>query len=79
MGIPSGTQLTFHFWRDQGGRLRVTLKELGVTRPVETADGSRRYKILKVLPINLYGRISEEDFWRLQLAQDGDTVQVVIK
>lgn len=33
--------LTFRFFRDQNGRLRCTCEELGITKPVERADGKR--------------------------------------
>jgi len=72
-------KLTFKFFRDDGGRLRATLEEFNITKPVERRDG-KRYKILKVfsLPPGIRCAIKTSDVYRLQTAQAGDVVEVVL-
>ena len=72
---PTGTVLTFKFFRKPNGRLQATCQELGITKPVESQDG-RRYKFLKVF--QMYYWFSEEDVWRLQLAEEGDVIKVKV-
>jgi hypothetical protein len=65
------------FFRDEGGRLRCKIPELGLTKPVETADGSRRYRWAKV-----FGLYQSQTGWpyevylRLQTAEAGDTIEL---
>lgn len=76
-------QLTFKFFKDEGGRLRAHLKEFGVTKPVESKDSKKRYKILKVfynyIPRFVLTQISEYDILKLQTAKEGDVIIIPIK
>lgn len=74
----AGKKLSFQFYRDEGGRLRCLCPELGIRKPVEKADGSKRYKFLKVmgLPLWLSQRIDKNTLLRLQTAEEGETVEV---
>jgi len=75
MRPPRGARLTFHFFRDAGGRLRARCEELGVTKPVESASG-KRYKFCKVF--GMYYWFSSEDVWRLQTAGENDIIKVKV-
>jgi len=71
---PAGTKFCFEFFRDEGGRLRCRCRELGIVKPVEKADGSKRYKFAKVFSIPTELWFGTKTAWRLQLAQEGETV-----
>lgn len=75
-----GKSLSFQFYRDEGGRLRCLCPELGIRKPVEKADGSKRYKFLKVmgLPLWMSRRIPQDTLLKLQNAEEGDVVEVEI-
>lgn len=68
-------KLHFKFFKDVDGRLRATCLEFGVTKPVERADHSKRYKFAKVFGLYKFN-IAEQDYLRLQTAKDGDIVEV---
>jgi len=74
MELRSGDLHTFWFFRDKKGRLRATWKELGMTKPVESADG-KRYKFEKVFDVE--NCFSNEEIWALQLG--GENQNVVVK
>jgi len=76
---PKGTVLEFRFFRDKNGRLRCHCPELGVTKPVETADRKKRYRFAKVFGINTVEWFGEETAWRLQLAKEGDVITAVVQ
>ena len=76
MRPPKGTELTFEFFRDKNGRLRCKCQELGITKPVESADHQKRYKWAKVF--GMFQWFSNEDHWKLQLAKAGDIIKVKV-
>lgn len=79
MKPPKGTVLTFKFFRDKNGRLRCQCPELGITKPVEKADGSRKYNFAKVFGIPTAEWFGEETAWRLQLATQGDKIKAIVQ
>jgi len=70
-------KLTARFFRDKAGRLRCTIVELGITRPVERADGSKRYRWATV-----FGLYQSRTGWpvelylKLQTAKEGDEIEL---
>ena len=68
-------KLTFIFFKDANGRLRVRIKELGKTKPVETADKTKKYNIVKVFGLWNW-TISQKDLLKLQAAKNGDVIKV---
>jgi len=70
-------KITARFFRDRKGRLRCTIVEAGITRPVESADGSRRYKWAKV-----FGLYQSRTGWplelylKLQTGKEGDEIEL---
>lgn len=69
--------LTFRFFRDGGGRLRVTCVEGDFTRPMESQQG-KRYRFKKVFR-SVSKFLTEADLLLLQTASEGDVIEVELE
>lgn len=76
----SQPELTFQFFRDESGRLRCRCLQLGLTRPVEKADGTKkRYKFGKVMGLPVTQWFGQDEVLRLQTAKEGDIIILTVK
>jgi hypothetical protein len=71
-------KVTFQFYKDENGRLRCLCKELGIRKPVETADGSKKYRFAKVMGIPTEEWFGMDIAMRLQMAKDGDIIEAEV-
>jgi len=76
MRLPQGMKITAEFFRDENGRLRCKVSPLGITKPVETSNGKKRYRWAKVF--GLYNLFRREDYLKLQQAKEGNIIEVEV-